>query len=147
MSDFGRRIRAARGYAGLSQAELAEAIKARHPTWEVSLPTVKRLEKRGADGVKGSQSQWSERIAAACGVPRWFLERGFEGIAVGDDDLEERVAVLERVFNGLLLASAGAPAPPGELARRLEALLTSAQGRSRPDSSPGMDARRGTEPS
>lgn len=145
-NEFGRRIRAARGYAGLSQAELAAAIKARYPAWEVSLPTVKRLEKHGTEGVKGSQADWSERVAAACEVPRWFLEQGFEGGApAGTDPLEERVAVLEDVFSGLLRAGTGAPAPPGELARRLEALLTSERGRPRRGSAPGLDARLGNE--
>jgi len=145
-NEFGRRIRAARGYAGFSQAELATAIKARDPAWEVSLPTVKRLEKHGAEGVKGSQADWSERVAAACDVPRWFLEQGFEiGTTVEADSLEERVAVLEEVFSGLLRAGAGAPAPSGELARRLEALLTSERGRPRRGSDPGLGARLGSE--
>lgn len=145
-NEFARRIRAARGYAGLSQAELATAIKARYPAWEVSLPTVKRLEKHGTEGVKGSQAEWSERVAAACEVPRWFLEQGFQrGAPSGTDSLEQRVAVLEGVFSGLLRAEAGAPAPSGELARRLEALLTSEQSRSRRGSGPGMGARLGSE--
>lgn len=146
MDEFGRRVRAARAYAGLSQAELAAAIKRRHPGWEVSLPTVKRLEKRGAEGVKGSQDDWSQRIAEACGVPRWFLEQGFEGTEPrGGDALEQRVVALEQVFSGLLSAGTGAPAPPGELARRLEALLTSEPDPARSRSSRELGARLGSE--
>jgi transcriptional regulator with XRE-family HTH domain len=143
---FGRRVRAARAYAGMSQGELAAAIKARDPRWEVSLPTIKRLEKHGAEGVKASQAEWSERIAAACDVPMWFLEHGFEGAgSQQEESLTERVAVLEQVFSGLLHAGAGAPAPPGELARRLEALLTRPADRARRGTAQELGARLGNE--
>ncbi len=77
---FGRRVRAARAYAGISQSELADGIAARFPDASASTATVKRLE-NDDPGVKGSVYEWAPRIAPVTGVPGWFLVGNWEGAA------------------------------------------------------------------
>lgn len=77
--ESGRRIRAARGYAKLSQPDLAKVL-------EVSDGTVKNIE-LGRREPKRSELL---AIADACKVPIWFLERGWEGWRGDVDDLAGR---------------------------------------------------------
>jgi transcriptional regulator with XRE-family HTH domain len=64
---YAARIRAARGYANLTQQQLADALG-------VDVQTVKRRESpAGSDPKKGERLA----IAAACGVPPDFMEGGF----------------------------------------------------------------------
>jgi transcriptional regulator with XRE-family HTH domain len=68
-SEIGRRVRAARAYAGFrNRAALAERL-------ELSKETVQRIE-GGRREVKRSELL---AIAEACEVPMWFLEEGWEG--------------------------------------------------------------------
>lgn len=96
VSDYSPRIRAARGYAGLTQEGLAEALG-------VDVQTIKRRESSN-----GKEPKQGERIAIAaiCGVPIEFMEQGFgeirrddvletlDGLRVTVDDLLEAVSVL-----------------------------------------------------
>ena len=68
-SEIGRRVRAARAYAGFrNRATLAQRL-------ELSKETVQRIE-GGEREVKRSELL---AIAEACEVPMWFLEGGWEG--------------------------------------------------------------------
>lgn len=73
---FGNRVRAARAYKGLSQAQLADAISQRYPEAAVSPSTIKRLEANDA-AVRGSKREWTVWIADMTGAPDWFLEHGW----------------------------------------------------------------------
>lgn len=65
----GRRIRAARVYAGIdARPALAEIL-------EMSEPTLQRIE-NGDRPVKRAELL---AIAEACEVPMWFLENGWQG--------------------------------------------------------------------
>ena len=68
MSEIPRRIRTARVFAGLTQPELAAKLDLGESTYKNS-----ELGKR--------ETPWRERvaIAAACGVPPWFIEHGWDG--------------------------------------------------------------------
>lgn len=84
-----------------------------------------------------------ERLGVACGVPAWFMRYGFKPPRDVFDasSIEHRVAWLEGAVSALLEAvvDGETPAPPGELGRRIEALLTSARDRGLPDSLPAPD--------
>ena len=83
VSVYSRRIRAARGYAGISQSQLAEALG-------VDEQTIKRRESpNGKEPKKGERVA----IAAICGVPLDFLEQGFGRLA--QDEVAERLARIE----------------------------------------------------
>lgn len=68
MEDLQRRLRAARGYAGLSQKDIANRL-------EISDKTYK-LTELGERSLKRPELL---AIAEACDVPMWFLEGGWEG--------------------------------------------------------------------
>jgi len=76
--EWAPRIRAARGYAGLSQPELAKRL-------EVSIGTIKRTE------LGDRKPKRSELLAIAdiCKVPMWFLEAGWDGWRGDVEDLGE----------------------------------------------------------
>lgn len=74
--EFGRRMRAARGWAGLSQRELAAEISARYPAAPASTQTIKKVEANDLS-VKGSLSEWTVWVADATDTPDWFLEGGW----------------------------------------------------------------------
>lgn len=77
-SELGKRIRAARAYAGLSQDELAELI-------QISQPTLARIEK----GER--QARWIEvmGIAEVTQLPRvWFTEELPPSIDLPPDALQ-----------------------------------------------------------
>src|SRR5262245_30620597 len=89
------RIRVARSYADLDQAAFAKALG-------VSVVTVKRIERGNRDISLDDMF----RLADMCGVPRAFMERGFEGAATpatSDEVLkvkDEIVATIEaRIFD------------------------------------------------
>jgi transcriptional regulator with XRE-family HTH domain len=67
--DYGRRIRAARAYAGLTQDQLAEALG-------LDVQTVKRRESGKQEPRNGERIA----IAAVCNVPLEFIEHGFPAV-------------------------------------------------------------------
>lgn len=71
MTELARRYRAARAYAGLTQAQLAKRL-------EVDKTTVKRRERGGGD------PKLSEQLAVAhfCGVPETFMTHGWAAVPV-----------------------------------------------------------------
>jgi transcriptional regulator with XRE-family HTH domain len=79
------RVRAARAFAGLEQAEVAQAL-------EVSVGTYKRIEQ----GARPASKPERTRIAALCGVPIGFMESGFDHLLIASDDLLAR-RVLEEI--------------------------------------------------
>ena len=64
---YGRRIAAARDYAGLSRAQLAYRL-------DMSENTIGRYERDEYE----PRLPVRQAIARACGVPDWFLESGFQ---------------------------------------------------------------------
>lgn len=84
------RIRAARGYAGLKQPELAKALG-------VSVETVSRLE----NGRTTIGSDTLERVGCVCQVPPAFMEAGFAPLERPISDMEARVYNLERRLDAL----------------------------------------------
>jgi transcriptional regulator with XRE-family HTH domain len=83
------RVKAARGYGGLSQPQLAKVL-------EMSDGTVKAIE----GGRRVAKRSELLAIAEATGVPMWFLEGGWEGWratrpGAGDDVDREGRAALE----------------------------------------------------
>ena len=85
-SPYAARIRAARGFAGLSQEELAERLG-------VERQWVKRRE----GDYRGKPAD-RERIARACGVPAEFLENGWNADLIAGEpqmDVDTRRYVRE----------------------------------------------------
>lgn len=86
MPYYGARIRAARGYADLTQDQLADALG-------VDAATIKRREHpRGHEHLQSPKKGERLAIAQVCGVPLEFLEDGFEGRA--RDEVSERLDAL-----------------------------------------------------
>lgn len=80
------RVRAARGYAGVKQKDLAKALS-------MSTETLHRVESGTRDLTPGER----EALIAKCGVPEWFMEHGFRPPWVADivvADSDERVVAL-----------------------------------------------------
>lgn len=115
------RIRAARGYANLSQPGLAEALG-------LSVQTVKRME----SGERPVRSVELRQIGEVCRVPREFMEGGWSAITAIhhgsnnlsermqslSEELHERMERLEQELSHALLQRAAdeverAAAPPG----------------------------------
>lgn len=82
------RVRAARGYAGVKQKDLAKALS-------MSTETLHRVESGRRDLTAGER----EALIARCGVPEWFMEHGFRPPWVADaviaDSDEQVVALIE----------------------------------------------------
>lgn len=77
MSELGARIRAARGYADLSQPELADRLG-------ISRSTITRLERSDKNGAQGYKEEaLVELIAGACGLPVEFFTADFAALANG----------------------------------------------------------------
>jgi transcriptional regulator with XRE-family HTH domain len=94
---YAARIRAARGYANLTQQQLADALG-------VDVQTVKRRESpAGSDPKKGERLA----IAAACSVPPDFMEGGFPPVL--STEAQDRLGALLREVQQLRfdLAEAG----------------------------------------
>lgn len=96
--DFGKRVRAARAYTGLSQAGLAAEITARYPRNSVSASTIKRLES-GDSSVQGSQREWTVWVADATGTPDWFLEQGWPDDPVSPQLRSREAQALETLLS------------------------------------------------
>ena len=118
MPDYGPRIRAARGWADLSQEELAERLgrnkqfvadRERSPT-----------EDRWVKATPGDLLA----IATICGVPPDFLEHGFGGSA--PNEISERLGALQQevqhLVRELALADLEAPEQNGESDQQGEGL-------------------------
>jgi transcriptional regulator with XRE-family HTH domain len=72
MSDLGARVRAARGYANLSQPQLADKLG-------ISRSTITRLETSGKTVAQGYKEEaLIERIAKACDLPDAFFAVDFD---------------------------------------------------------------------
>lgn len=126
--------RAAWAYSGLEQRELASEAGVEIRTLNSYLGLSR----------PGPSLEVLYRIADACGVPRSFMESGFDSLADSSAseleealmfmnrtvaDLGERLAIVESSLGGLLARSQSVPAvqggrratpPHGELARRAE---------------------------
>jgi len=100
VGEFENRIRAARGYAGYSQKELAQFMG-------IGEMTLKRLEGRSRDLEPHQERFYAEQIAAICRVPVGFfflpLSRMEEEWRPAEDELahlrthlDERLAALEQ---------------------------------------------------
>lgn len=88
--DGGRQVRAAQGWAGFSDDDMAKAIG-------VSKRTLGRLKK----GTELSHER-CKAIAAATGVPEWFMASGFDGARAPEElDLAEQVEFLDNRLNTL----------------------------------------------
>jgi transcriptional regulator with XRE-family HTH domain len=88
---YAARIRAARGYANLTQQQLADALG-------VDVQTVKRRESpAGSDPKKGERLA----IAAACGVPPDFMEGGFPTVL--STEAQDRLGALLQEIQQLRL--------------------------------------------
>lgn len=87
MPDYGPRVRAARGWANLTQEELADAL-------DREKQFVLRRE-LSPDHERYQRTNKGDRlaIAAVCGVPAAFIEEGFGGEA--RSELGERLSALE----------------------------------------------------
>jgi transcriptional regulator with XRE-family HTH domain len=94
MPDYGPRIRAARGWANISQEQLAEAL-GRNKQFVADRERAPN-EDRWREPTKGDRIA----IAAICGVPPEFLEVGFDGHA--PSELSERLADLEKEIRHLV---------------------------------------------
>jgi transcriptional regulator with XRE-family HTH domain len=88
------RARAARAFADMSQAAVAEALGVSHIT-------IKRME-RGAKDISMDEL-WS--IADACGVPRSFMDSGFETVPEELRSIHQRFDRLEAIL-GITAAQA-----------------------------------------
>lgn len=85
------RIRAARGYANLSQPGLAEALG-------LSTQTVKRME----SGERPVRLMELRQIGEVCQVPREFMEGGWAALTAihhGSNNLSERMQSLSEELN------------------------------------------------
>ncbi|MFZ2049778.1 MAG: hypothetical protein WAU69_02455 [Solirubrobacteraceae bacterium] len=74
--DFGRRMRAARGFAAISQTELSQRIIAICSTAPAAVRTIKRIE--DGQGSAASGRLWARWVSEATGVPLDFMLHGFE---------------------------------------------------------------------
>lgn len=127
MDDLAARVRAARGYADLSQKELAERLG-------LEKQSVVRTEAGARDPKRAEQIA----IAHVCGVPVDFMTGGFG--QVRPDALAE---VLERVITALR-AVEPFPAPGGELGRIAGGSTPSDQGHRDEDSDQDTGAQPGS---
>ena len=90
VAETAARIRAARGYSGLSQKDLAKKLG--H-----SVETMSRIE----NGRRAASADETEAIARICAVPMLFMETGFalieeRGAEATQGDLMKRVIALEQ---------------------------------------------------
>lgn len=83
--ELAARIRAARGYAGLKQPELAAALG-------VSVETMSRME----NGRTTIPETTLRAVGEACGVPDTFMRAGFAPLAKPMTETEVRLLDLER---------------------------------------------------
>jgi len=87
------RVRAARGYRGWTQQELADEL-------HVSAQFVKRVER----GDRILTSDELVNVAEVCGVPTWFMFNGWEGPTRDLDELWKRMEALESSFENRVTA-------------------------------------------
>ena len=129
------RVRAARSYAGMTAPELAKALN-------VSKETLSRME----NGRRPTSAEELRVIAETTGVPLSFLAEGFNGTARHQDELEERVAALERILGVAAVAIRRAgrpiPQPPGELGRRAGVDQPTPEDHDRDENPPAEEPRR-----
>lgn len=130
MADYAARIRAARGWADLTQQQLADQLG-------VDVQTIKRRESGSQEPKKGERLA----IAAICKVPLSFMEEGF-----GEVTRNELRDLLERVEGALSrLGGAGThPAPGGVLGQHAEGFAPSGPDRREEGSAPDTGAQRGS---
>lgn len=85
-----QRIRTARAYADLTQAELAARLG-------VDEQTIKRRENPAKNDAKKGELI---AIAAICGVPEWFLTDGWK--EPGRSEIADRLAAIEAILDDRL---------------------------------------------
>lgn len=136
--DTVQRVRAARGSVNQSLDDFAKAVG-------IGRQTLVRIE----SGQRELKPHEEEAMARVSGLPiEFFRVADLHDALAGSDQapsLAERVAQLERDMMAVKRsAAAGAPAPGGELGRRLEEHQTTSRDPGAHDSHPGTDAQRGT---
>lgn len=165
MDDLAARVRAARGFADLSQSDLAERLG-------LEKQSVVRTEAGKRDPKLAEQIA----IAHVCGVPVAFMVGGFEGLTASSNEmaeeahldvrhLDEGLQTLQGKIDSLIVATAPerlrrevakaleplvsrlgeehAPLPPeGDLGRDVQDDLPSGQSPPDSDSAPGTGAQR-----
>jgi transcriptional regulator with XRE-family HTH domain len=107
MSELSNRVRAARAYAGLTQAALAERLG-------IDAQSVKRTEA----GKREPKLPELQAVARACRVPVKFLVEGWPATAQAAGDQEEMLPILrrlEQMVQELHEAGEAVPAPPDVL--------------------------------
>ena len=118
------RVRAALAYANLSHEETALRTG-------LSVPTLRRIVSASSPRGAGIEELWA--IADACGVPRGFIEDGFEPFrqtgdqasAAGVDDLR---AVVLQLSDDLRALRADVEVLDAEASRRSDAAALASQG-------------------
>lgn len=80
------RVRAALAYSGMEYEQLSEKTK-------IPVGTLRGITSRTRPTSGTLERLWA--IADACGVPRWFVEHGFEPPAEMDSDVGGRLEFLE----------------------------------------------------
>jgi transcriptional regulator with XRE-family HTH domain len=88
--EIAARLRAARGYKGFTQAQLAERL-------DISVETLSRME----NGKGPVSDRRRARIGQLCGVPPEFMDAGFAPLERPITDVEQRLYDLERKVEGL----------------------------------------------
>jgi hypothetical protein len=102
-SDFGKRVRVARAWAGYARREdFVDDLLEQWPDWPIK-SVVKRIENGEKVPARGELETWAERLEEFAGVPQWFMLRGWDGAqeVSGDaalDELREAVARHEQFF-------------------------------------------------
>ncbi len=92
---LGARLRGAFWLHGLSPTDVAERL-------DVSTNTVHRVY-RGDAAASPYQYERAHALALALGIPRWFLDEGWEGANVPDDvSLAEEVQALRGQMDAVL---------------------------------------------
>jgi transcriptional regulator with XRE-family HTH domain len=102
VGEFESRLRAARGYAGLTQEQLAARMG-------VGLSTVKRWETRARDRDAYEERSLAERVGDATGVPVAFFFAPLQRLEASDDT---QLARIERRLDEIIgLLAPGRPDP------------------------------------
>lgn len=138
------RLRAARGYAGLKQPELADKLG-------VSVETLSRME----NGRTTVSDKTRYTVAEICGVPGAFMDVGFDPLRRPITDAERRLIDFEELFeerlgvleeqaavHGWVTSPQGDPA--ADVERELEEMSASSE-RSDDDSEAGERAPRAAD--
>jgi transcriptional regulator with XRE-family HTH domain len=111
VGEFESRLRAARGYAGLTQEQLATRMG-------VGLSTVKRWETRARDRDAYEERSLAERVGDATGVPVAFFFAPLQRLEASDDTQLARIERRLDEIIGLLAPGPTGPSGAGGTGRR-----------------------------